>query len=301
MAALTLAALSGTARAVTSVNLDFNGTGTTVGATGFDAAYNFDPTGVTLGGGTLQLKTLPGDTFGQYEGNAGAPDPDTARNVFYSVIEPLGRTQVDARVSYTNLVSGFAGGGIWMGTDTDHYIRLGVFRNGPDINVEALRENQDLWPANTQVGSPALPGGPGNDITGIQNTIGSFPAATPFNVDLRIVRTGNTAEAFYSLNGGTTYTAVDRDPGTPGIQSVFDAVSFDSRNLGVPASSVSSVEAPGTYKVGVYAFNGPSDSAGQGTDAFDSFSAVSTPEPGAAVLATLALAGPLATRRRVNR
>lgn len=307
MLAVLAVAVSSTAFGVTSVNLNFSGSQGGAGNTGFDGAYNLNAAGFSVGGGTLTINTLPGDTFGQYGGptDPGGTDPDTAQNFFYSNIDALATTEVDAKVVYNNLLSNFAGGGIWTGMDTDHYIREGVYVNGGNINVEVLRENQDLWGNNEQSyqnghdGSSASGGGaaehgPGRDIESTQTTIAAA-GATPLTVYLRLIRTGNDATAYYSLNG-TTYTALASDSGDPAGPTSFDAISIDASNLGVPGNTDSSVE-PGNYKVGAYAINGPVSPTGQSVDMFESFSAVSSvPEP--ASLGFIALAFPLLRRRK---
>ena len=50
-----------------SVNLDFNGSGNTLAATGFDNVYTPDPTHFNVAGGKLTIQTQGGDTFGDYE------------------------------------------------------------------------------------------------------------------------------------------------------------------------------------------------------------------------------------------
>jgi hypothetical protein len=285
--ALTVAVLLSTAAiaqaAPNSVSLDFNGAGATVAATGFDGAYGFNATGAALGGGKLSLQTLPGDTFGNYGGptDPGGVDPDGVQNFFYSAINPLAVTTVNSKVTVSGLNSNFHGGGIWMGVDTDHYIRLGVVNNSfaGGVVVEALRENQDLWGNNEQNGAAH---GPGNDITGHNSAaIGVSPQVGSLDVYLRLVRTGHSAQAFYSLDN-TTFTLVDG--------FTFDAISTDSTNLGVAGPS--SVE-DGIFKVGAYALGGGTTNA---TLAFDYLNAVSTPEP--ATLGSLALGGLLLRRRR---
>jgi hypothetical protein len=314
IAAILAMAVSSTAFGVSSVNLNFSGSQGGVGNTGFDGVYNLNPAGYSVGGGTLMLDTLGGDTFGQYGGptDTGGADPDTAQNFFYSNIDPAASTEVDAKVVYNNLTSDFAGGGIWTGTDTDHYIRLGVYLNDtnvpshtPDINIEVLRENQDLWgnneqdnenPSNTP-GVNAAEHGPGRDIESSQTTIGTTTAdgTGPLTIYLRLIRTGNDATAYYSLDG-TTYIPLASEPGDPAGPNSFDAVSIDASNLGVPGYPGSSVELPATYKVGAYAINGPGTVAGDGVDMFQSFSAVSVPEPASIGLAMLA--APMLFRRR---
>jgi hypothetical protein len=256
-AAALLALTCGPVRAVSSVSLDFNGGAGGAGDTGFESVYNEDTTGYTLGGGKLTIETLPGDIFGRYEA---VTDPDDAKNVFYSTLDtdPNGTTTVDAKVTYTGLNENYHGGGIWFGTDEDHYLRLGVINNN-GIAVEALRENEDLWPG---------AGGPGNDIEGHGVGIGTSPLGAPLDVYLRLVREGNTAKAYYSLDG-LVYNWVDNH--------TFDAIATSS-------ASGASVEAPGTFKVGAYAFGG---GGRHGFAAFDSFSATSgaaIPEPGSIAL-----------------
>jgi hypothetical protein len=263
------------ASAVTSVNLDFNGSGSTLLATGFDAAYNLNTAGFAVGGGRLTMQTLPGDTFGNYEN-----DPDSAQNFFYSAIEPLGQTTVEARVRVSGLNQNFHGGGIWMGLDTDHYIRLALFNNTFEggVAVEALRENQDFWPGNT-------PPGPGNDINArVIANIAPSPQVNPIDVVLRLVRTGNDAAAFASFDDGATFQQVG------GAGFTFDGV---VTGPGQGPNGGPSIE-DGIFKVGVYALGGGTNLA---TFAFDSFSAVSVPEPAAAV-ATLALGLGACLRRR---
>jgi len=212
LAALAAAASSALAGG-TSLNLDFNGSGSTLAATGFENVYNLDPAFFNVTGGQLvmQTPTVPSDSFGQYEN-----DPDTARNMFYSEIQPLQRTVLEARVNVQDLNVNFHGGGIWMGTDQDHYIRLGVMHNSFEggVAVETLRENQDFWPGNT-------PPGPGNDIQDeyFQGLQGS-PQTTPIDVILRLVRDGTGAgpsgagaSAFFSLDNGATFTRVPNVPG----------------------------------------------------------------------------------------
>src|SRR5689334_19485184 len=153
-----LAAASSATLAQT-INLQFNAPAGGVGSTGFDAAYGYDPATATLAGGKLSLQTGPGDTFGNYENDPG----DTARNMFYNnVANPPTRTIIEAKVTVSDLNVNFHGGGIWMGTDTDHMLRLGVINNTFEggVDIEGLRENEDLWPG------AAVPG-PGNDIQGV--------------------------------------------------------------------------------------------------------------------------------------
>jgi hypothetical protein len=242
LAALAAAASSALAGG-TSLNLDFNGSGSTLAATGFENVYNLDPAFFNVTGGQLvmQTPTVPSDSFGQYEN-----DPDTARNMFYSEIQPLQRTVLEARVNVQDLNVNFHGGGIWMGTDQDHYIRLGVMHNSFEggVAVETLRENQDFWPGNT-------PPGPGNDIQDeyFQGLQGS-PQTTPIDVILRLVRDGTGAgpsgagaSAFFSLDNGATFTRV---PNVPGF--TLDGV---VTGPGQGPNGGTSIE--GNFKVGVYA------------------------------------------------
>lgn len=255
--------LAASAGAITSVSLDFNGSGNSLADTGFGGAYNLDPANFSVGGGVLTINTADGDTYGNYEN-----DPDSAKNFFFTEIEPLAMTTVEAKVTLTNLSQNFHGGGIWLGTDQDHYIRLAPIHNSYEggIVVEALRENEDFWP---------VLGGPGNDIMGRNSPVVASPGGQ-FSLWLKLVRDGKTATAWYSLDG-LVYNQVN---GT-----------FDGIALG-PADGAT-VE--GNFKVGAYALGG-----GNATAAFDYFVATSVPEPGSfAVLLTglAALAG-LRPRRR---
>lgn len=261
--------------AVSSVNLDFNGSGSTLADTGFDAVYGLDATGFSVGGGRLTVQTLPGDTFGDFEN-----DPDSARNMFYSNLDAFDQTTVEARVRVSGLNQNFHGGGIWMGTDQDHYIRLALFNNTFEggVAVEALRENQDLWPGNT-------PPGPGGDIIGrvIQN-IAPSPQVTPIDVVLRLVRTGSNAEAFASFDDGATFQQV----GGAGF-------SFDGIVTGPGQGFGGGTSIEGGFKVGVYAVGGGTNPA---SFAFDSFSATSVPEPASMGLLALLLTGSMNRPRR---
>ncbi len=251
----------GMAGAKTMVDLQFDGSGSTLEATGFDGAYGLDPAFFNVGGGFLTIFTAPGDTFGQYEN-----DPDSARNFFYSEIEPLEKTIVEARAVVRDLTQNFHGGGIWLGTDQDHYIRLAPIHNSWEggVVVEALRENEDLW---TNLG------GPGGDII----SRFSAPVASPgqeFTIWLRLIREGNTAQVFYSLNGLDFVQ----------VGGVFDAITTG------PADGAT-VE--GSFKVGVYALGG-----GNGSVSFDYFTATSVPEPGSLTVLALGLAAAASLRRR---
>ena len=260
----------------TSVNLTFDAPAGGVGGTGFEGVYSEIPSGYSLGGGRLTINTLPGDTFGDYEN-----DPDTADNMFFSVIQPLGQTTVEARVRVSNLNVNFHGGGIWLGVDQDHYIRLGIFHNTFEGGVagEGLRENQDRWTGN-------IPPGPGNDIVGrVIPGLAPAPQTTPLDVVLRLVRDGDTAQGFISTDNGVTFQQV----GGPGF--TFDTI---VTGPGQGPNGGPSIE-DGMFRVGVYAFGGP-DGSTPAQFAFDSFSAVSVPEP--ASLGALALGTLLALRRR---
>ncbi len=263
-----LALSCATGHAVSSISLDFNGGAGGVADTGFEGVYNLDPSGFTLGGGNLTITTLPGDIFGNYEN-----DPDNAKNVFYSTLaaDPFGSTTVDTKVTVRNLNQNYHGGGIWLGTDNDHYIRLGVIHNG-GIVVEALRENEDLWP---------VLGGPGGDIIGRSDFIMPSPMTAPLDVYLRLVRDGTTAQAFYSLDG-LVYSQVSN-------------YTFDAITTGL--ASGATVEPPGTFKVGVYAFGGGANPA---TVSFDYMTATGTviPEPSTALLLLGGMPAALAALRR---
>lgn len=242
------------AHAQTSVDLQFDGSGSSLEATGFDGAYGLNTTGFQVGGGQLTILTLPGDTYGDYEN-----DPDTAQNFFWSAIDPLEATTVDAKVTYNNLNSNFHGGGIWMGTDQDHYIRLGLIHNSFEggLVVEALRENEDQW---------TVHGGPGGDIIGRNGPVVAQPGST-VDVYLKLVRTGTTAQAFYSLDGLT-----------------YNQVGDTFENIALSPADGATVE--GNFKVGAYALGGGASPA---TASFDYLVATSVPEPGS----LLAMAGGL--------
>jgi hypothetical protein len=263
--------------APTTVNLDFNGSGSTLAATGFDGAYMLNPAGFTVGGGRLTMTTLPGDSFGQYE-----TDPDSAQNWFFSNIEALSATTLEAHVRVTNVNQNFHGGGIWMGTDEDHYIRLGIFNNSfiGGVSVEALRENEDRW-------TGAVPPGPGDDI--VSQTIGGIqasPQTTPIDAVLRLVRTGSTVQAFASIDNGVTFQQV----GGPGYTFVGFATPGNPQGNGS-----NTIESPVSFKVGTYAVG---DGTSPASFAFDSLTATSTPEP--ASLGAMALLGLVALRRRAR-
>ncbi len=259
------------AMAASGFSLDFNGgPGSTLAATGFQSVYSIDPTGFDVGGGNLTIRTQPGDTFGNYEN-----DPDSAKNMFYNTVDVGAQTIATAKVNVSGLNVNFHGGGIWMGTDQDHYVRLGVFHNsflssGP-VGVELLRENQDRW-------GGATPPGQGDDIVGIGTPVGAANIAR--DVLLRITRNGNNVVGEYSLDNGGTFLPAGAIGGL--------ALPGDPQGLGS-----NTIEAPGTFKVGVYAFGGP-DGAAPGVFSFDSL--VVTPEPTS--LAALTLSSVLLRRRR---
>jgi len=258
-------AISPATRAASTVSLDFNsGSGTSLAATGFPKAFNLqttnDPdTGVTpfvVGNGALSINTLPGDIYGDYEN-----DPDPAKNIFYSPIDPLGRTTIDSKVNVSGLNVNYHGGGIIMGTDLDHYLRIGVINNtfAGGVAIEAIRENEDLWPN-------ATPPGPGGDIVPRDVPgIATSPQINAIDVYLRLVRDGNAGRAFYSLDG-TTYTQI--------ADFTFDSVAIDQSNPAGGNTVENTAEHPAGLKVGLYAFGGPIGSA-PATFAFDYFNAVS--------------------------
>jgi len=276
MSVLALAAMSATASsafAVSAISLDFNGAGNDLAATGFESVYSLVPAGFSVGGGRLTISTLEGDTFGDFEN-----DPDSAKNMFYSAIDAFDQTTVEARVRVTGLNQNFHGGGIWMGTDQDHLIRLALFNNTFEggIAVEALRENQDLWPGN-------VPPGPGGDIVGRAiGGIATSPQVTPIDVVLRLIRNGSTASAFASFDNGVSFQQV----GGAGF-------TFDNIVTGPGQGFGGGTSIEGGFKVGVYALGGGANPA---SFAFDSFTATSVPEPTTAAL--LAIGATLLMRRR---
>jgi len=277
---VTLAMSASGALAVSSVSYDFNGGAGGIGNTGFTNVYTEQPSGYSLSGGKLTIQTLPGDTFGNYE-----VDPDSAKNMFYTVLDPLGSTTVETHVNVSALNVNFHGGGIWMGTDQDHYARLGVFHNtfltGGPIGIELLRENQDRW-------GGATPAGQGDDIVSNATGIGgTSPQTTPIDAILRLVRNGNTVTGTYSLNNGVTFLPA-------GSFSGF-ALPGDPQGLGS-----NTIETPVNFKVGVYAFGGP-DPSTPGVFAFDSFTASSVPEPASIGLLLLVGVGVGGRFRRARR
>ena len=260
-----LAAASSSAHAGgTSVSLEFNGSGNTLAATGFENVYMLDGTGFNVTGGQLVMQTLPGDDFGSYEN-----DPDSARNQFFSEIQPGVRTVIESKVRYENLNVNFHGGGIWMGTDQDHRIRFGLVNNSfkGGVSVEALRENEDLWPAPP----PPRPPGPGNDIQGARvPDIAPSPQTTPLDIILRMVRDGTGAgpggaggSMFYSLDNGATFNRV----GGPGF-------TFDYVVTGPGQGFNNGATIEGNWKVGVHAFGGPEGQI-PATLSYDNFHATS--------------------------
>lgn len=270
LASAFLALSASHALAVSGFSLDFNGgPGSTLANTGFTGVYNLDASGFDVGGGALTIRTMPGDTFGNYEN-----DPDSAKNMFYSEVDVGAQTVAEARINVSGLNVNFHGGGIWMGTDQDHYVRLGIFHNsfvaGGPVAVELLRENEDRW-------TGANPGNPGDDIVGVPAP-GIGAANVARDVILRLTRNGNTVSGEYSTDNGSSFQSLGPIGG-----------------LALPGNTtgVSNTIEGSTFKVGVYAFGGP-DGSTPGVFAFDSL--VVTPEPTS--LATLVLGSVLLRRRR---
>ncbi|HEY1684346.1 MAG TPA: dockerin type I repeat-containing protein [Tepidisphaeraceae bacterium] len=259
----------------TSLNINFANqpTSTDVPDTGFDAAYNpspssnpsnFNPTtasGFFIGeipnasSNTLNIWTDPGDIYGDYEDAT-----NSAHNVFYSNFATGSQTTVTANVTLTNLNNNYHGGGIWLGTDENHYIRLGVIYNGGTANVEMLRENEDLWPPQTNGQGQS---GDGNDIADQQevtpDTVG--PAGTylnTINVELQLILTGSTARAQYSLDGGNSWLPVDS-------QVPYFA--------GLATSPADGATVQGGFKVGLFGFGGGSTTTGEALASFQTFNA----------------------------
>ncbi len=196
------------AQAATSVDLQFNGSGNSLAATGFDGVYQEDTSNYNVGGGSLTINIQPGDIFGRYEASS---DPDDAKNVFYSNLDAQTSTTVQAKLTANNLNQNFHGGGIWLGTDEDHYIRLGLSHNTFEggVVVEVLRENEDLWPGE---------GGPGGDILSARST----PVGSPLSavtIWLKLVRDGSAAQGYFSTDGlgwtsvGPQFTGIVTGPG----------------------------------------------------------------------------------------
>jgi len=257
-AAAVLAAASSVTLAQ-SINLQFNAPAGGVGSTGFDAAYGYDPATASLSGGRLVIQTNGGDTFGNYENDPG----DTAKNMFYNnVANPPTRTVIESKVTVSNLNVNFHGGGIWMGTDTDHMLRMGVINNSFEggVDIEGLRENEDLWPNP----APPTPPGPGNDIQGVHHGLGiTTPQEAPLDIILRVIRDGDGATMFYSLDNGATFT---RHP------APSTGFTMDNMVTGPGQGFNNGASIEGGYKVGLYAFGGP-DGQIPATFAFDYFTA----------------------------
>ena len=278
VSSIALAITASASAQVSSLNLDFNGGATGIGSTGFDAAYNPDSTGYSVnfsGNGKLSIATLPGDTFGDYEG-----DPDSAKNFFYTNFAVGDRAVLTARVNAVNLNNNFHGGGIWMGTDEDHYIRLGIVNNTFEggVTIESLRENEDRWkgPGDIYLNRP------GFDIESRNIGVNDFATPTPNGTSstkdltaiLKLVRDHHAVAAYYSLDNGATWLR------TGGAGYSFNALSTDATTLPVdnrtaanpnnPDKTSPSVE--GGFKVGAYALGGGSSPA---VIQFDSLNAIS--------------------------
>lgn len=264
-AACAVFAAATSAFAASSVSLDFEGNGNSLADTGFESVYNINTDNFTVGGGMLSIQTQSGDIFGRYEAEV---DPDDARNVFYSSLDPLASSTVTAKINVNNLNENFHGGGIWLGTDEDHYIRLGVIHNSFEggLIVEALRENEDIWR-----------GGQPGDIIGVGS--GKIAdARANLDVFLKLERSGGTATAWWSLDG-LTYNQVG---------GLFD---------GIVTEQGSSPYIEGGFKVGVYAFGGP-DQQDPGIVSFYEFNATSVvPEPSSLAVLALGLL-PMLRRRK---
>ncbi|HEY1684347.1 MAG TPA: hypothetical protein VGG19_06265 [Tepidisphaeraceae bacterium] len=267
----------------------------TLAATGFDNAYNLDTTDTANENGTtvpafnvasngLSIATLGGDIYGQYD----TTTANNAKNVFFSGLDPDGAggtTTVTADITIANLNNNFHGGGIWIGMDENHYVRLGLINNGNNIVAEAIRENMDYWNA-----APNDPPATSSDILDEQLVVASSatPQTTPLSAVLEIVRTGTTATAYVSTNGGTTFQP---------IGAAFPNVDTVASQMTNP--STDSYDTPPEFKVGVYAFGGGNDNPGAPGEAvatFTNFSAASVPEPTALGLALAAM--PLLRRRK---
>ena len=284
-AAVAVVAAASSAHAQTLVDLDFNGSGNTVAATGFDAAYNPDPSFFNVANGRLRLETSPGDVFGRFESFAPFGDPDIdATNIFYSNVDADGPLTVQATLTARDFNTNFHQGGIWMGTDTDHYIRLMVGAFG-DLDVEVLRENEDLWPGADLDGDPNTPpenpdtggSGPGGDIqiVGAGADIGPLPQTTPQDLTLRLTREGTTAKAFYALSASPSESdfVQIRNPDTGDGAFEFIALGPDNNGIdfsrfpdAVPGNSVE-----GGFKAGVMAVGQQDDNPVPGVVSFDTF------------------------------
>ncbi|MEO8137688.1 MAG: PEP-CTERM sorting domain-containing protein, partial [Betaproteobacteria bacterium] len=161
---------------------------------------------------------------------------------------------------------------------------LALFNNTFEggIAVEALRENEDRW-------GGATPPGQGDDIVGrVIGGVATSPQGTDIDAILRIVRDGPTIQAFASINGGAF-----QQVGGAGFTFVGFASPGDPQGLG------SNTQEAGGLKVGVYALGGNSPTTTDAIFAFDSLTAVGTPEP--ASLSLLGVAGVLAFRRQRSR
>lgn len=214
-----------------------------VGATGFFVGPNPNPSYGT--NNMLNIWTDPGDIYGDYEDQT-----NSAKNVFYSSLATGSETIVTANVIVQNLNNNYHGGGIWLGTDENHYIRLGVIYNGGNANIEMLRENEDLW---TPPGNPANTGtnglsGDGNDIADQQEQTSDTPipnsnpqALEALSVELQLILTGSTARAQYSLDGGSTWSPVNAN------------VPYFA---GIATSPADGATVQGGFKVGVFGFGG---------------------------------------------
>jgi hypothetical protein len=280
-----VAAIAGPALGqVSSLNLDFNGGGGGFSNTGFDAAYSPDATGFNVnagGNGRLGILTKPGDTFGDYEG-----DPDSAKNFFYTNFNVGDRAVLQASVTALNLNANFHGGGIWMGTDEDHYIRLGLVNNGfepqppgstGNVVVEALRENEDRW---QQDG--LYPNRPGFDIEGRNLGVSDSSTATgaggaangrDINAILRLVRDHHAVAAYVSTDNGVTFRRIGGDTYS------FNALATDATTLPIDNRTAANPNNPdktsatveGGFKVGAYALGGGTSPA---VIQFDSLTAI---------------------------
>lgn len=285
LTAAALTALASPAMAqVSSVNLTFNGTEGGFSNTGFDAAYNPDASGynVNFGGNSkLGILTLDGDTFGNYEN-----DPDTAKNMFYKNFNVGDRTVVEARVNVLNLNANYHGGGIWIGTDQDHYIRLGLINHSgitqPDgatgsVSVEALRENEDRWTVDG-----TYPNRPGFDIesryAGISQAStpnASNPSGRDITAILRLVRDRHAVAAYYSLDNGATFVRVG------GETYSFNALATDATSLPIDNrttadpnnADLTSHSVEGGFKIGAYGLGG--GGAQRAVVQFDTFTGIS--------------------------
>lgn len=273
-----------------SLNIDFSTepTGTDVTDTGFGTAYyptpspdpsNTDPTsasGFFVGpnpnsnfgsSNMLNIWTDPGDIYGRYENDPDSPGPPVngAENVFYTNFATGSQTIVTAHEVVQNLNQNFHGGGIWLGTDEDHYVRLGVIYNGAHANVEMLRENEDFWAPQTNGQGHS---GDGNDIADQQKqtTDAVSDAGTymdPVDITLQLILTGHTIRAQYSMDNGATWLGVNNIP-------YF---------AGVATSPADGATVEGGFKVGAFAFGGGSTTTGEALVSFETFSANTTTLP----------------------